>query len=285
MKKVFALLLCLALFIPALPSLAAEDSYTEKELNNEYRYIISVDHEVSHHGYTYDVTYRFNVKTGEILDAYFPNNDVVGNYITIPETLAGFPVKKLGDEVFADRYYLCEVILPESMEAIGENVFKNCHNLYVVKMENPQKSQLKRIENNAFSDLKLLFEVPIYEGLEFIGDGAFANTEKIEAVTLPESLNHLGAYAFYRSAILKKVSIPENLTDIGAHAFKYTPWLENYDADFVVEGNYVLLEYKGEATDVVLPNNIFHLSDKVFATTKITSITFNSRLNHRRLRL
>ncbi len=279
MRKIFTLLLALALLLSYTPALAAtDDVYTEKELNNEHRYIIYVEDTVSHHGYTYAVRYRFNVKNGEILDASFPNNDVVGNYITIPSTLAGYPVKRIGNEVFSDRYYLCEVILPECVESIGENVFKNCYNLYVVKMENPEKSQLKRIENGAFADLNLLFEVPIYDGLEFIGDDAFSNTKKIESVNLPESLNHLGAYAFYRSAILKDVTIPESLTDIGAYAFKYTPWLENYDADFVVEGNYVLLEYKGDATDVVLPNNIFHLPDKVFAATTITSITFNKRL-------
>ncbi len=279
MKKVLTLLLTFALLLPCIPAFAAtQETYTEKELNNEYRYIIYVNDTVSHHGYTYDVRYRFNVKSGEIIGASFPNNDLDGNYITVPASLAGYPVKRIGSEVFADRYYLCEVILPETVESIGENAFKNCHNLYVVKMKNPQKSQLKRIENNAFSNLKLLYDVPIYEGLEFIGDDAFANTEKIEAVTLPESLTHLGAYAFYRSSVLKDVSIPETLTDIGAYAFKYTPWLENYDADFVVEGNYVLLEYKGTETDVVLPNNVFHLPDKVFAATKITSVTFNSRL-------
>ncbi len=279
MKKVLTLLLTLALLLQCIPAFAAtQGAYTEKELNNEYRYIIYVEDTVSHHGYTYTVRYRFNVKSGEILDVSFPNNDVVGNYITIPSSLAGYPVKRIGSEVFQDRYYLCEVILPETVESIGENAFKNCYNLYVVKMENPEKSQLKRIENGAFDSLKLLFEVPIYEGLEFIGDEAFSYTEKIEAVTLPESLNHLGAYAFYRSSGLKDISIPETLTDIGAYAFKYTPWLDSYDADFVVEGNYVLLEYKGSATDVVLPNNVFHLPDKVFATTKITSITFNQRL-------
>lgn len=279
MKKLILLLLCLSLLFQCIPVLAsASDVYTEKELNNEYRYIISVKDTVSHHGYSYTVSYRFNVKSGEIISVSFPNNNVVGNYITIPASLAGYQVKKLGDEVFADRYYLCEVILPETIEVIGKNAFKNCYNLYVVKMENPEKSQLKRIESGAFEDLKLLFEVPVYEGVEFIGDGAFSGTELIEAVTLPESLTHLGEYAFYRSAALKDVSIPESLIDIGAYAFKGTPWLDNYDADFVVEGNYVLLEYKGSATDVVLPNNIYHIPDKAFADTKITSITFNKRL-------
>ena len=278
MKKAFILLLCFALMLPTLPIFAAEGTYTEKELNNEYRYIIYEEDTVSHHGYSYTVRYQFNVKTGEILSISFPNNDVVGNYITIPSTLAGYTVKRIGNEVFADRYYLCEVILPETVESIGENVFKNCVNLYVVKMENPEKSQLKRIEKGAFSKLNLLFEAPIYEGLEYIGDEAFSYTKKLEEVNLPESLTHLGAYAFYHSETLKTISIPEGLSDIGAAAFKGTPWLNSYDADFVVEGNYVLLEYKGTETDVVLPNNIMHLPDKVFAASSITSITFNKRL-------
>ncbi|MBR5535248.1 MAG: leucine-rich repeat protein [Clostridia bacterium] len=279
MKKAISFLLIFALLVTALPLSAAAsgEEFTQKELNNDLRYVIDATDTVSHHGYTYDVDYRLNVKTGEILSISFPNNNVVGNYITIPQTLAGYTVKGIGKELFKQRYWLCEVILPETVEYIGEDAFKECVNLYVVKMENPEKSQLKHIGSNAFNDLKLLFEAPIYDGLEYIGENAFSGTEAIEDITLPESLTHLGAYAFYNSK-LKNVTIPEDLTHIGAYAFHKTPWLENYDADFVVEGNYVLIAYKGDETDVVLPNNIFHIADKVFAAAPITGITFNKRL-------
>ena len=123
--------------VVATPTNPVEDEYTEKELNNDYRYFISVEVPVAHHGYEYEVTYYFNTKTGEITRASVPRIDS-GSYITVPETLAGFPVKGIGKEAFLDEPYLCEVILPESIEYIGEDAFKDCVNLSVVKMETPK---------------------------------------------------------------------------------------------------------------------------------------------------
>jgi len=289
MKKLFVLLLAYLLLLqgsvfaidldgnvvatPINPS----TEYTEKEMNNDCRYQISVKVPTEDHGHSYNVTYYFNVKTGEIIYASVPAV-ASGNYITVPDTLEGFPVKRIGAEAFADEPYLCEVILPESIESIGENAFKECVNLFVVKMNHPENSRLKRIEASAFANLTRLFEAPIYDGLEYIGENAFAGTEALTKVHLPESLTHLGGYAFYDSAGLTDVYIPEDLSDIGANTFTYTPWLTEYDADFVVEGNYVLLAYKGTAKDVVLPNNILHLPDRIFASKAITGITFNTRL-------
>ncbi|MBR5152958.1 MAG: leucine-rich repeat protein [Clostridia bacterium] len=251
--------------------------YTEKDLNNDYRYKIRVKVPVEHHGRSYEATYYFHIKTGEIISASIPAQ-TIGNYITIPETLEGYPVKHIGKEAFAENDYLCQVIFPESIESIGENAFKDCRNLYVAKMNNPEKSRLKKIEQGAFHNCPVMFEAPIYDGIEFIGENAFVNAKALTEVTIPDSLTHLGANAFYGSS-LSKVSIAETLIDIGAHAFTNTPWLNDYDADFVVEGNYVLLAYKGTSADIVLPNNIYHLPDKIFANNKrLTSITFNSRL-------
>lgn len=280
---------------------AANGPFTDKVVNNDYIYKIEVKVPTAHHNLSYDVTYTLNVLTGEIISAFYPSNWQVGNYLRIPETLAGYPVKSIGPEVFRDKDTLLEVILPETIESIGEYAFADCNNLYVVKMNNPQNSRLKTIKDRAFAGSQVTFTVPLYEGLEYIGAGAFSEIKldghitlpdsvsyigegafykitEMTGVTLPESLTRLGDSAFSNCTGITSVEIPEELSDIGHNAFYKTPWLENYDAEFVVEGDYVLIDYNGTDEEVTLPNNILHLGDGVFAGHAITGITLNSRL-------
>jgi len=51
--------------------------------------------------------------------------------LQIPETIQGFPVKEIGNGVFANKNFT-SVVLPSTIEKIGEDAFYNCYNLSVV---------------------------------------------------------------------------------------------------------------------------------------------------------
>ncbi|MCR4660508.1 MAG: leucine-rich repeat protein, partial [Clostridia bacterium] len=73
----------------------------------------------------------------------------------------------------------------------------------------------------------------------------------------------------------KNISVVKH---IGMGAFEKTYWYKNFPGDFVYYDN-ILIGYKGNATEVVIPDGITLLADGVFSgNTKITKVTFPSTI-------
>lgn len=92
---------------------------------------------------------------------------------------------------------------------------------------------------------------------------AFADNSLItslNAVTLTE----IGEGAFYRCKSLSSVDVSENLSYVGALAFYSTPFTADYNGDFVTLGDGVLIEYKGDASKVAVPNFVKHIGAGAF---------------------
>jgi hypothetical protein len=121
-----------------------------------------------------------------------------------------------------DYWTLKEVILPSSLEIIGEYAF--CYNKGLKKVTFGKN--LKTIGNSAFWGCNSLVDIILPKNLEIIGEEAF---EKYDSPT-------------------KKISIPLGVKSIGYHAFSYIDY---------VGGNKVSLDYDCEL--LLLP--IFISSD------------------------
>lgn len=90
--------------------------------------------------------------------------------VIIPDKLDGYPVTAIGDEVFAGYYNLTEVLLPGSIESIGNGTF----------------------ERTGLARINLPF------GIESIGSRAFYATlnDTSVGITIPSSVTKLGEMAF-----------------------------------------------------------------------------------------
>ena len=87
--------------------------------------------------------------------------------VTVPDSIAGFPVVALGERLFANQY-LSAVTLPEGLEAIGAEAFSGCS----------------------------LPEIAFPSSLKRIGDEAFYISGLRGTVTLPAGLTHMGNFVF-----------------------------------------------------------------------------------------
>lgn len=116
------------------------------------------------------------------------------------------------------RYYkfmteLRTVVLPESLETIGDYAFADCENLKRVIMSD----NLKKIGKYAFYQTAVS-SINFPEGLETISSYAFYSAD-ISNLSLPETLKVIGYYAFCGTKV-KNVYIPESVTSIGKYAFE-----------------------------------------------------------------
>ncbi len=126
------------------------------------------------------------------------------------------------------------VILPSTLESIGESVFRNNR---IAQLEIPEG--ITSIGNNAFSDNQIakltlpsslknlgesafmsnnITQLEIPEGVTSIGNNAFSDNQ-IAKLTLPSSLKNLGESAFRNNKPLSSLAIANGITKISKYAF------------------------------------------------------------------
>jgi len=110
---------------------------------------------------------------------------------SIPNTIDGYPVTKIGRIAYQEAYDLSGVIIPDNVTSIGESAFNTCYNLKSVSLGN---------------------------NLTTIGAGAFVGT-KISTISFPTSLTTIGTHAFSGIDTLTSVRIPRN-AEVQDYAFQ-----------------------------------------------------------------
>ncbi len=110
--------------------------------------------------------------------------------------------------------------------------------------------------------------IEIPETITEIGEFAFARSG-ITAIEIPEGVTKIGYAAFYHCDGLTDIVIPDSVTEIGPSAFAKTPWLNNWEqngtSDFLIVGDGILLDYRGNTQTVIVPAGVKTISAGAFA--------------------
>lgn len=96
--------------------------------------------------------------------------------ITVPASIDGKPVRKLGDGLFQNRSDLASIAVPYGVTTIGKDVFSGCDRLELVTL--PQS--LTAIGDNAFSNCTSLRKVFIPSTVTTFGKDLFVDSPKLE---------------------------------------------------------------------------------------------------------
>lgn len=146
------------------------------------------------------------------------------------------------DGVFYGCNFVCELIIPESVEVIGGGTFGNCKNFYGeihlpdgLKWIGPGAFEgcenftgdlvipqgVTNIPYSCFNGTWLGGTLVLHDGITTIGDGAFANTGLKGELRLPKNLEVISHNVFYNCDFSGELVLPENLYTIGDKSFAY----------------------------------------------------------------
>ncbi|WP_418791817.1 leucine-rich repeat protein [Phosphitispora sp. TUW77] len=156
--------------------------------------------------------------------------------ITIPSTIAGKPVTRIGSNAFKDNTTVTSVIIPDTVLRIESSAFQNSavtsvnlgdgvtyigqfafNGTNITSISIP--STVETIDISAFALCSQLSDVTINgNNLSSLGWGAFSDTA-ISDFRIPTSLSVIDDYTFQSCASLTSITIPSNITDLGLSAF------------------------------------------------------------------
>lgn len=110
--------------------------------------------------------------------------------------------------------------------------------------------------------------IDIPDTITEIGEFAFARSG-ITSIEIPEGVTKIGYAAFYHCDELTEIVIPDSVTEIGSSAFAKTPWLQNWEqngtSDFLIVGDGILLDYRGNTQAVIIPAGVKTIGAGAFA--------------------
>ena len=287
----------------------AHDYDTEYEYKNDFAFMTEAEYaankEISALDKATENDYTFAKINGE---AYIYQCNASDSSLTVPETLGGLPVRgalptafsmctaemitlpegfrELREMSFYNCQYLKEVVLPQSLEKIGDNCFDSCYQL-----ETADCGGASDIGAEVFKDCESLREVTISGNCKDFGadmpfdtcsmleeinvkggsGGAYSSKDGVlfdasgdklieypinrsgSVYKVPKGTKEIAAYAFAGCQNIKDVVLPKSLETVGDRAFYGCTSLEKLRAGKGLEnigtaafGFNINPEYNGE---------------------------------------
>ncbi len=188
--------------------------------------------------------------------------------LVLPSTYNGKAVTQIPDEGFRDCTNIITLIIPDSIEYIGNAAFAGCSNMITVQLpfigssvntaDDMHFGYLFSSSSNTESYKYVPSSLRTVEltGGERIGDQAFYQCSMLTSIIIPDSVKVIGNAAFYYCAGLTDIVLPDGVTSIGSYAF--------YDCTSL--------------TSINIPDGITEIADYAFHGCKLASILLPSGL-------
>ena len=120
-------------------------------------------------------------------------------------------------------YNLKTVVLPDLYKDYNFSLM-GCRNLTTAKMPD----NLEKIGNNTFKDCSSLVDISLSPTITSIGEYAFSGCSSLTDIQIPVNVTYIGQYAFYGCSSLKGINVPTDFVNISASTFENCNKLESF---------------------------------------------------------
>ncbi len=197
--------------------------------------------------------------------------------IILPDT-----VKSIEDSAFTDCISLKNIKMSTNITNIGTFAFNGCVSLVDIQIP----AGITRIEKSSFDSCSSLKSITLPDTINEIRDSAFKNCTSLSSITISNNINYISSNAFYGCQLLFTVINNSDLkvgfqNSSDGIIFEYAKKIiekdgtiryyndeelgDLKDTEYIVKNNfkfsynglfYILIEYEGNETSIVFPENI-----------------------------
>ena len=174
--------------------------------------------------------------------------------LTVPDTLGGYQVRRIGDGAFSGCSGLTGITLPSGIVWIENYAFQSCSGLLNVSLPGTLTyigscafdgcsglasvvipDSVTSMDSTAFSNCSALQSVTLSRNLTSIPSYCFKGCSSLQSIELPAGINSVEYQAFYGCTALADVALPNGLTSIGNQAFYNCDSFTRFDIPAAVE--------------------------------------------------
>ena len=141
----------------------------------------------------------------------FDHSDPVHNRSDLKEVVFNDGLLRIGEGAFKGCKSLLQVVVPSSVNYLGERAFYESAKLRKVVF-----NEVNTIDNEAFGSCTDLKEVLFKEGLQGVGKASFSRCTSLERISFPSSLEKVGEKAFKDCKNLKEVTFSNGIISRGS---------------------------------------------------------------------
>ena len=187
-----------------IDTLIRDESFSLPYSETEYKY------------YAYISTDLLRIDdTGAVYGTDVLKNSEGTTTITIPDSINGISVKKIGEQAFCGYNTLNSINMPDTIERIEDKAFEDCTGLSEIIIPDSVTS----IGKSAFFGCSSLTNINIGKSVETIEFGAFVACNNLTKVIIPDSVTSIQGFAFNSCANLTDIKIGNSVSKIYYYAF------------------------------------------------------------------
>ena len=218
-----------------------------------------------------------------IVDGYyydaqnFPMEGVFLRNTTITSVVLPDTIEYIGECAFAECSSLTSITLPESLTSIGIAAFQGCSNLQPSKTDDNGVKYLGSEQNPYL----VLWDgtgitnssYTVNPDCKIICPSAFSGCDVLTSITLPEGITSIGDYAFSNCDSLTTVDLDQctSLTSIGDYAFSNCDSLTTVELDQCTSLTSIgggAFSYCSGLTSITLPESLTSIGDGAFSNCR-----------------
>lgn len=197
--------------------------------------------------------------------------------VVIPDTYNGLRVTAVSDGLFTGDENLREIVLPESIDKIGNSAFAGCVNLQSVTIP----GSIRTIGDGAFSGCSSLTSADLGGMLETLGARAFEGCTSMQSVEFGENLATVGEFAFDGCSSLVSAYLPNSVRSLGTGAFRNNTSLQNVNIPSGISSiPRIAFQNCSSLRGVTIPSGISSIGESAFSCcTSMSSLTIEGNVS------
>ncbi|MBQ5335790.1 MAG: leucine-rich repeat protein [Oscillospiraceae bacterium] len=169
--------------------------------------------------------FDYTIKDGVVtVTGYSGEDRETVTKLTVPKTISGIAVTKIGRNAFSDMKALSSIKLPDGLEKLEDNVFWGCESLKELTLpKGMPRDSIARYSyiggwGSTFRE-SYIEKIILEDGAQYVPTNLCYGAGHLRTVIIPDTVTEIGASAFQCESVTE-IDLPDSVQIIGSDAFK-----------------------------------------------------------------